>query len=371
MTNPLSFLTGVTGLVGGELLPALLNSHPERRVIVLARDPKKISLLAANPRVRVIEGDLSKPRLGLGFSARRQLRNEVTEIIHCGAQTRFGLPIEEARATNTYGTSNLLHLARDCKRLEKFVHLSTVYVAGRTPGVIPETLLRNEKGFVNTYQQSKYEAEQIVGEAMSEVPIAIYRLSTIIGDSTTGCVRQYNYFHQLLRLFARNVLPIVPGDLSWQIDLIPTQWSIATLAFLIEQSFVKGEVINVCAGTGSSPRMREVKETAQQLFEQHPLIKKWLPITEPRFVSLEEYEDYVRKSLAGDDTLLIKVLGLLNKFLPQMGIEQTFDDQRLKEKLKSTDLAIPPFHTYFTKVVNYCLDTDWGRKGGDSLPGGR
>jgi nucleoside-diphosphate-sugar epimerase len=371
MSVPVTFFTGVTGFVGSELLERLLNSTPDRRVIILARNPGKVPSLGQNGGLTVVEGDLTEPRLGLRSSVLRRIRKEVTEIVHCAAQTRFGLPIEEVRATNRYGTSNVLNVARECKRLEKLAHLSTVYVAGRMTGPIPEAPLGSHNGFVNTYQQSKYEAEQLVVEAMSEIPIVIYRLSTIIGESKTGRVRQYNYFHQLLRLFARNVLPVVPGDLSWQIDLIPTEWSIAALAFLFEHRFVAGEVLNVCAGVGNSPRMREVKDTAQELFERHPLIQKWLPITEPNFVSLREYEEYVEKSLQGDDNLLIKILGLLNKFLPQMGINQSFDDRRITQRLEGSGLGIPSFDTYFSKVINYCLDTDWGRRGGDSLPGGR
>jgi nucleoside-diphosphate-sugar epimerase len=371
MSDSVTLFTGVTGLVGGELLQRLVNSNPDRRVIILARNPSKVTLPDQNGRLTVVEGDLTKPRLGLRFGALRRIKKEVTEIIHCAAQTRFGLPIEEARATNTYGTSNVLNIARECKRLEKLAHLSTVYVAGRTTGRIPEAPLGDCDGFVNTYQQSKYEAEQLVFEAMSEIPTVIYRLSTIIGESETGRVRQYNYFHQLLRLFARNVLPIVPGNLSWQTDVIPTEWSIAALAFLYEQRFVAGEVLNVCAGVENSPRMREVKDTSQELFERHPLIQKWLPITEPKFVSLAEYDEYVEKSLRGDDKLLIKILGLLNKFLPQMGINQSFDNQRLETRLEGSGLIMPPFGSYFNKVMNYCLDTDWGRVGGDSLPGER
>lgn len=369
MSAPVLFLTGVTGLVVSELLQAL-KSIPNRRVIVLARSRDRVPL-DDDLHLTVVEGDITKPELGLGPAALLQIKNEVTEIIHGAAQTRFGLPIEEARATNTHGTSNLLRVAKKCKRLEKLAHLSTLYVAGRTTGCIYEAPLRNDYGFVNTYQQSKYEAEQLMFEAMHEMPIVVYRLSTIIGDSKTGRVRQYNYFHQLLRLFARNVLPIVPGDLSWQVDLIPTDWSISALAFLFDYRFVPGEVLHLCAGANKSPRMREVKDTAQELFEKHPLIQKWLPITEPRFVSLSEYEGYVQQSLQGDDNLLIKILGLLNKFLPQMGINQRFDDQLLRARLDGSRLDIPPFNSYFSKVINYCLETDWGRRGGDSLPGER
>jgi len=371
MNDPVTFFTGATGLVGGELLQHFLDSTPNRRLIILARDPAKLALHNQNERVTVVEGDLTKPKLGLRYGALRRIKKEVTEIIHCAAQTRFGLPLEEARATNTYGTTNVLNVARACKRLEKLAHFSTIYVAGRTSGRIPEAPLESPHGFVNTYQQSKFEAEQRVLEAMSDVPTVIYRLSTIIGESRTGRVRQYNYFHQLLRLFARNVLPIVPGDLSWQIDLIPTEWSTAALAFLFEKRFVAGEVLNVCAGSEHSPRMREIKSTAQELFEKHPLIQKWLPISEPKFVSLSEYEEYVDKSLKGDDKLLIKILGLLNKFLPQMGINQTFENSLLQARLEGSGLTIPPFGSYFNKVISYCLDTDWGRAGGESLPGER
>lgn len=371
MNGPALFMTGVSGLVGSELLQMLLDSRPDRSVIVLTRNPDKIRLLGQNTRITVVEGDISRPGLGLHSRTLSQIQKEATEIIHCAAETRFGLPIEEARATNTRGTSNVLKVARACNRLEKFGHLSTAYVAGRTTGNIPESTLPDHSGFVNTYQQSKYEAEQLVCEAMKDIPIVVYRLSTIIGDSKTGHVRQYNYFHQVLRLFARNILPVAPGNESWQIDLIPTDWSISALTFLFESRFVPGEVIHVCAGRGGSPYMSYVKEITLELFERHPLLEKWLPITPPKFVPLPEYEEYVQRSMAGNDNLLIEILKVLNNFLPQMGIHQSFDDQQLLHKLEGSGLVLPPFCSYFSKVIDYCLEKDWGRKGGDALPGER
>src|SRR5688572_3735291 len=112
MGGPVSFLTGVTGLVGSELLQALLDSKPERRVIVLTRHPDKMAPLAQSPRVTVAEGDITRPDLGLRSATLRQIQREATEIVHCAAETRFGLPIEVARATNTRGASNVLKLAR-------------------------------------------------------------------------------------------------------------------------------------------------------------------------------------------------------------------------------------------------------------------
>jgi len=366
-----SFLTGVTGLVGSELLQALLDARPDRRVIVLTRDPHKIPPLGHGARVTAAEGDITRPGLGLHSATLRQIQREATEIVHCAAETRFGLPLEQARATNTRGTANLLKVARGCKRLEKLAHLSTAYVAGRTSGHITEEPVREHLGFVNTYQQSKAEAEQLVSEAMRDIPISIYRPSTIIGDSKTGRVRQYNYFHRTLRFLARNVLPVAPGNLSWQEDLIPTDWCVAVLAFLFESRFEPGQVLHICAGPEGSPTIREVREITLALFETHPLIQKWLPIRPPTFVPLPEYEEYVRESLKSGDNLLVELLKLLNNFLPQMGIHQTFDDRRLREKLAGSGISLPPFTSYFGKVIAYCLDTDWGRKGGEALPGER
>ncbi|MEW6729941.1 MAG: SDR family oxidoreductase [Acidobacteriota bacterium] len=371
MNGSVSLLTGATGLVGSELLQVLKDYRPDRRIIVLTRTPDKISSLNQGAQITVIEGDLTRPGLGLHTATLRQIQKDVTEIIHCAAETRFGLPIEEARATNTRGTANILKLARGCKRLEKFAHLSTIYIAGRTVGQIPETAFNNDSGFVNTYQQSKYEAEQLVFEAMAEIPSVIYRLSTIIGDSKTGRVRQYNYFHQILRLFARNVLPVAPGNLSWSIDLIPTDWSISALAFLIESCFAPGEVLHICAGASGSPTMAEVEQITLDLFEKHPLIQKWLPIKKPEFVPLSDYQNYVEKSMKSGDNLLIEMLKVLNNFLPQMGINQCFDNKQLLNKLNGSGITLPTFRDYFGKVVSYFLDTDWGRKVSDSLPGQR
>ncbi|MEK6406691.1 MAG: SDR family oxidoreductase [Acidobacteriota bacterium] len=360
--DPVLLLTGATGFVGSELLPILLASRPDRRVVILTRTRDKIPSFGQSVQITTIEGDLTRAGLGLDSATLRQIQREVTEIIHCAAETRFDLPIEEARATNTRGTSNVLRIAQACRRLKKLAHLSTVYVAGRTTGHILETKLCNREGFVNTYQQSKHEAEQIVLDAMATIPAVIYRLSTIIGDSRSGCVRQFNYFHQLLRLLPRNIMPVAPGHPSWLIDVIPTDWSISALAFLFEGCFVPGEVLHICAGASGSPTMAEVRKLTMELFERHPLVKKWLPIKVPEFVSLSAYEEYVQKSMQSGDNLLIELLKVLNQFLPQMGIDQCFDNNEVLQKLEGSGIMLPDFRNYYRKVLRYCLETDWGRK---------
>jgi nucleoside-diphosphate-sugar epimerase len=299
--------------------------------------------------------------LDLQSSVFTQLQQSVTEIIHCAADTRFGLPIAQARATNTLGTQNLLILARGCRRLEKFAHLSTVYVVGRATGWLPEVLMYPESGFSNTYQQSKYEAEALVVKAMREIPVAIFRLSTVIGDSTTGQVRQFNYFHQLLRVFPRNALPVAPGDPNALVDLIPTDWAISALAYLFEQRFIPTRIYQICAGPEASFPLRELLNLTLELFESHPAARRWLPIRLPELVSLSQYEAYVELSRQGSDKLLNELLRVLGYSLPHLGMLQIFDNHNVLEGLAESSLVLPPIRGYYQKVVNYCLETHWGR----------
>jgi nucleoside-diphosphate-sugar epimerase len=337
------FLTGATGLVGGGLLRRLLATRPELRVVALARRP---SPALAHPRVTVVAGDVT--RAGCGIDA--ELRASITEVIHCAADTRFSISLDDARAANAVGTANVLALARGCPRLEKFAHLSTVYVAGRRTGRIPAAPADTDAGFSNVYQRSKHEAEQLVLEAMDQLPIAIYRLSTILGEAATGRVRRFNYVHKLLRLLPKNVLPLLPGDLAAPIDLIPFEWAIEALATLFETRFRAGGVHQVCAGPRASLTVGDLRDLTLRGYESHGVG----PLRVPEFVSLEEYEAFVQESMLGTDVLLKEVLRALGHFLPHLALHQAFEP---------TDVGVSllPVRDYYGKVLAYCLATDWGK----------
>src|SRR5262249_16060314 len=152
--------------------------------------------------------------------------------------------------------------------------------------------------------------------------------------------------------------PVTPGHPTWLVDVIPTDWSISALSFLFEHSFVPGEVLQICAGPGGSPTLAHARELTLELFERHPLVQKWLPIKVPEFVSLPVYEEYVQKSLQSDDNLLIELLKVLNYFLPQMGINQCFDNSRVLQKLEGSGITLPTFRNYYGKVLLHCLETN-------------
>src|SRR5260370_39316371 len=83
---------------------------------------------------------------------------------------------------------------------------------------------------------------------MRDIPAVSVRLSSLIGDSRSGHVRQFNYVHQLMKVLPQNVLPIVPGSSSAPIDLIPTDWAIPALAHVDRSRAQAGAVFLVLAG---------------------------------------------------------------------------------------------------------------------------
>jgi uncharacterized protein YbjT (DUF2867 family) len=112
-------LTGATGVVGGELLPALLAEGQEIRVLV--RDPRKLGEHRVD--VRIALGDLRDP-----FSIRHAMHG-VETVIHLAASIRDqadGGTIEEL---NGLATARLLRSAERVG-VERFIFFSAM---GATP----------------------------------------------------------------------------------------------------------------------------------------------------------------------------------------------------------------------------------------------
>jgi nucleoside-diphosphate-sugar epimerase len=359
-------LTGGTGMLGSEFCSRLL-AERKRRVYILTRQPSGTKW-QDQPGAVVVQGDIVAPGLGLSPDISKEIRESVSDIVHCAADTRFGLPIEVIRRPNVTGTRNVLDFALSCRRLEKFVHVSTAYVAGRGTGSIPEEPQLHNHGFFNTYQQSKYEAEDLVLSAMDRLPAAIIRFSSIIGDSRTGKVTRFNYVHQLLRLFPRNVLPVAPGHPDVPIDLVSTEWAAAGLKHLVTSAFSPGQVFHLCAGPERSLTVREMMDTTVAQFESNETGRTWLPIQLPRLVSLSEFEVFAAESRSKGDKLLNSLLTALGHFLPHLAVFQLFETGRAAKALESSPVVLPHAREYFPRVIDYCLDTKWVGKRRITVP---
>jgi nucleoside-diphosphate-sugar epimerase len=187
--NQCVFLTGAGGFLGRNLLEAAARSLPQTTFILLARSQKTADCLRNTfkwldlDRLRIIQGDIVEPGLGLAPGDRAALAS-VNEVWHLAASTSFDeRELAAIHQGNVVGTHNVLALARGLARLQRFVYASTAYVAGTNPGPIAEDEMPPRTGFRNSYEATKWEAEQMVRQ--SKLPFVIFRPSIIMGDSRT------------------------------------------------------------------------------------------------------------------------------------------------------------------------------------------
>ena len=195
-------VTGASGAVGSAIVPLLL-AEPDTRVVMLLRAdsdaalaPRVGSLLDywadrvdrahAASRLEAIRGDVGDARLGLADGAYAALADSVTHIVHSAGNVKLNQSIAAARASAITAIDEVIAFARACaarRDCPKIEHLSTVGVAGRRIGLVPETPLDDVRGYHNTYEQAKAEAETVLLAQMAVgLPATIHRPSMVIGD---------------------------------------------------------------------------------------------------------------------------------------------------------------------------------------------
>ena len=116
-------MTGFPGFLGSALLPRLLARRPDTDAVclvqpqhaVLARSRVK-ELEITDPhtmgRIRLTEGDITVPGLGLGAAERERL-DDVREVWHLAAVYDLAVAPQIARRVNVDGTTNVLDFCRE------------------------------------------------------------------------------------------------------------------------------------------------------------------------------------------------------------------------------------------------------------------
>ena len=351
-------VTGGTGTLGGELVARLAHAGPE--VVVLTRGVTA-ARVGDLPRVHYVTGDLrAGEKLRLPDSERDVLASRVTDIIHAAADTTFNRPLDEARASNVDGTRAVLDFARTCPRLERVACLSTVYVAGRATGCFGEKDLGGRDGFVNSYEQSKAEMEGVVRNAMRDLPIAVYRLSTIIGDSRSGAVTGFNAIHHALRLLYQGLAPMVPGSDRALVDLIPVDFAADATCHLIAHAFTPGATYHLCAGAAHSATLGGLLDATMTAFERHRPAWRKRSIARPAIVDLATYELFVRSVEEAGNQVLLQATRAVQAFAYQLAYPKVFDARAAESVLEPAGIAAPNVLDYYDRVVRWCIETNWG-----------
>lgn len=330
-------ITGGTGSFGKHLSRELLSHGANIVFLVRAKSDKeaneKVQSILSNEtdksKVTVLAGDLSQHNLGLPITTYSDLTSHITHIIHAAASTKFSLSIEEARKSNVDTTQAVLQFARDCKQLIRFGYISTAFVAGRRKGRILEDELLHNAGFLNNYEQTKYEAELAVRSCMKQLPILIMRPSLILTGSQKRSIMPFNALQLGIFLAKRGYLPILPGNENSFLDIIgPKTTSQAIISLLLKDNLSHSSY-HITAGD----KAIKVKNLITSIEKEHKIT-----------LSLKFCGD-MRSFLIERDkaTRLRPDLAIFYKktetFLPELAYSKIFDTTHLENDVGQLDIS--------------------------------
>ena len=93
----------------------------------------------AQQKLIAVEGELTHERLGFSDTEYQRLQNEVQVFINIAGLVQFDPPFDDSLWGNTLAAKHVVTFAKGCQDAV-FLHISTAYVCGDTPGRVREEL---------------------------------------------------------------------------------------------------------------------------------------------------------------------------------------------------------------------------------------
>ena len=277
--------------------------------------------------------------------------DEVESILHSAASTRFHMDENGEPLKTNVGSAKAIKELIKHKPLS--VHLiSTAYTCGfKTGGEIVREEMHPNGDFVNLYEESKWEAEEIwKGEA------TLLRPGIIVGHSETGrCTSFSGYYilfqaaHLLSRLAkedptydASNMNVNVPADPNGTSNTIPVDYVAQAAIRIIEQPDLHKGIYHLTHP--NPPTHRWTLDLICKLFGMGGInfAGQGAPITQPR----NRIERMVFRQM---QTILL-----------HFSNNPSFDRTNIDKALPT--LTPPPItEEMVEKMMNYAIEADWGQ----------
>ncbi|HLH31596.1 MAG TPA: SDR family oxidoreductase [Terriglobia bacterium] len=360
------FITGATGFVGSHLAVRFLDAG--YHVTALARGSKSAS---AESRVRdvlndvgtsrlenlrVMEGDISLPDLGLNETAKRQVLASTDEVWHCAASLSFQQEDrEEIFRMNVDGTRHVVDLVKQLPS-RRLHHVSTAYVAGNRPDLALETEINVGQTFKNAYEESKCRAEMLISDAQSSQTIvaSVYRPSIVIGDSRSGRATHFHGVYAFIRALWTALerlrrrmperglvhLPMrVLGSETQTLNFVPIDYVIDGMVTISERSDSPGGTYHLANPVPTENRV---------------WLRNICRILGVEGIELAGADSFVKTPMTRLEGLFQKQMAFYYQYLQG---EPRFDCRRALEALKGTGIECPAVNVEFiNKMIGWYVD---------------
>jgi thioester reductase-like protein len=373
-------LTGGSGVIGGALTGLLLGDGvTEVRLLLRAQSTARLEqrvrslpafcnrdvAAAVSPtRLRAFAGDVSRPLLGLDRATYDELTREVTHVVHAAGNVKLNQSLADARTSALEGTRHIVAFVQAAVghgTFRKLEHISTVGVAGRLPGIVPERRLVEARGFRNTYEAAKAEAEEMLFEEMDRgLPVTVHRPSMVVGDSRTGVVPSFQVFYYLCEwLSGQRTWGIVPDAGDLRLDIIPVDYVVRAIALALDHPDAAGRVFHLCSGPSQALPINTLSEHVAVAFGRHRGRQIRLRRVSPRLV-----RRLLPLARAVAPPRVRRGLEAVPFFLSYLDERQAFDNTETRGFFASNGLSIPPVAAYLDHVLEFYLRTRDDRRPG-------
>jgi thioester reductase-like protein len=290
-------------------------------------------------KLRIVEGDITAPNLGLSAAELERARRETTTVFHLAAIYDLAVAEDIATRVNVEGTRNVNAFAKSIERLKRYHYVSTCYVAGKRKGRIMEAELPHDKGFRNHYEKTKYLAETSVEAMKPEMPVTIHRPAVVCGDSRTGETAKYDgiyYLIHYLRRWPSGLTLLNIGNREVCLNLVPIDFLIQAMVTLAKDDRAIGATVQLA---DPAPL------TTHQLFAE---ISKAIGGRDS-FATVPAGIVYPTLMLP----LAPTITGLPHSAVPYFFLEQIYDTTRAREFLDPRGIHCPRFPDYVEALVNF------------------
>jgi len=375
------FLTGATGLVGGELLVTLSKRTEVNKIYCLLRAKSEEDAIARienvfdlhddefdTSRIIPVIGNLFDENLSDILRQNEGLK-DVDVIIHSAANTSFSRVNDDlVEKANIGGLTKILLWAKELPHLRTFLYIGTATICGKDvkDRVVHEDESPNlDATHLVRYTYTKMRGELLLKEHLRQEQILVARPSIIMGDSRPIMPRSPVILWAMATI---NHLRLIPVNEHAQLDIIPVNYAADAIVALLFANR-KHHVYHISAGEAGATTALRLSKTLEAYFDEMPpfnfisksmlnQVKHWTRnrlAPESELYTYRKYLDYWKDTFQDKSKLRLLFTGL-DPYLDFMELGHVFDNTRLLEDV-GIENSIPA-DEYIKNSMNFVEKID-------------